>query len=179
MPSTTSQARYWLLTIQQMRTTHRFSTLNWLTSRDNRNEVTPQATNTGNYLQSSRRRSVEELLNNFLERHVMLSRQEAAQRMNMSGRRTPESPTHNSNLELFQLIEASVKIGMPLKKQLVAEGWILSRAMCMLEITTRSRELAWTIVNQLQSNEKLSCIGVQLAQANQDVHGQRLPWKLT
>lgn len=73
----------------------------------------------------------------------------------------------------------SIKIGTPLNKQLVKDGWMTYQVTFMLEITTHSKELLRTISNQLLSYEKYSCIGESLAQASQEGPGTKPVWTLT
>lgn len=110
----------------------------------------------------------------FLEMDVMQSPLEAKLQMNMFGKMTQPSLTLDLNSVNYCSNVTTLRIGKPSETTLNKENWKISRQMSTLDITATSNELLWTIYNQLQKNEKLSCTGVQLEQGNQDEHGMKL-----
>lgn len=112
--------------------------------------------------------------NASVETPVMLNRQDPMLLTPMSGKKTPELPGRNSNLEPSGYEEIHLWTGIPSGKMLNVEGWSLYRQTSTLDVTASCERSLWIIYDLLGSNEKLLCSGVQLDLVNQEEHGLKL-----
>ena len=85
----------------------------------------------------------------------------------------------DSNWENVDLNGTKVKIGTPLETKLNAEGWMISRVTCTLDITGPSKQLPWIILHQLNKNEKYTCSMDQLEPEKVGEHGKKPVFKHT
>ena len=77
------------------------------------------------------------------------------------------------NLDVYQFEEAKVLIGRPCEKMLNVDGWTISRATSIVDCMGTSNAFVSTIWRLLESNERLTCTGAALGQANLGELGTR------
>lgn len=95
------------------------------------------------------------------------------------GRMTPQFRTPGSNLDESRSNEIAIRIGTAYATQQSRDGWMISRVTCTFDATANSEESLWTILNLLQSNDRLLCFGVQVESGSLEGPGNSRVWTLT
>ena len=94
----------------------------------------------------------------------------------MYGRKKPLWLEPASSWEIDLCVETVLKIGNPLESQLKEAGWTMYRLIYSFVITQHSAEFLPIMLNLLQSNERLLCIGVQQGLGSLEEPGVKADW---